>query len=140
MNELEQGLYTALTALLAGSPPAGGVHVHPAPQAVGLPVVTFQKQAVPAPDRTFGAPATQGGKLAWRTFVYLIRAISQNDRKPALTLHDTIVNALGVTTPLTVTGWNVMLCQYEGDIEFAESVGGETYHHVGGLYRVQLTP
>jgi hypothetical protein len=33
-----------------------------------------------------------------------------------------------------------MLLRRESDLELTENVGGEVYHHIGGLYRVQLTP
>lgn len=137
MNALEVALAEAITDALDAAPPPGGVHYHPAPQGTGLPVVTFQKQAAPAPSRTFGPGA---GTIQWRTYVYLVRAIEQGESKAAAgALHETLVQGLD-GADLVVDGFGTMLCQYQGDIEFPESVGGETYHHVGALFRIQLTP
>lgn len=132
MNALEAALTTALQAIVTPTE----VFVHPAPQGTGLPVVTFQKQAAPAPARTFGPGA---GEIQWLSFVYYVRAIAVESKQPAGAVFDLIRQQLD-GADLSVNGFGTMLCRYEGDLDYPEVVGGETYHHVGGLFRIQLTP
>lgn len=132
MNALEAALTTAIAAAVDPV----GVYSHPAPQGTSVPVVTFQKQASPAPARTFGPGA---GEIQWLTFVYYVRAIAAEHKQPAGVIHEQIKAALD-GADLQVDGFGTMLCRYEGDLDYSESVGGETYHHVGALYRIQLTP
>jgi hypothetical protein len=129
-------LETALYEKLAGMALAGVTHVgyHPAPQGTACPHVTFNKQA--------GAPAarTFGNRIAFKPYVYVVRVIDQgNSRKHAGDLLE-LIDAQLDGAALNVTGYGTMLCRREGDLDYEEAVGGELYHHVGGLYRVQLTP
>jgi hypothetical protein len=107
---------------------------HPAPQGTPLPHVTFVKLDGHPPARTFG------NRVAWRGYTYAVRVIdhgdSLEDAGDVLAVIDQALDG----AELAVSGYGTMLCRRDGDLEFSENVGGELYHHVGGLYTVQLTP
>jgi hypothetical protein len=120
-------------ALVAAAAGAGiELHRHPAPQGEGLPVCTFVKMAG---DTTH----TMGKVLAWWSAIYAIRAIVEGESIVAGRALDSQLEQL-VTAGFTVAGATVMLLRRDSDLELSENVGGEVYHHIGGLYRVQLTP
>ena len=50
---------------------------------------------------------------------------------------DTLLNDAGALSP---TGWTLHRIRRESDIEFVEVDDGITYHHIGGLFRVDVEP
>lgn len=144
MNQLEQGIYAALTSPnIAGTGLAvvpTGVHYGKAPHGAETPVIVFQKQAG---TREF----TFALQPAWREFLYVVKCVcdgagaapgSISPRKLADQVLDAVTTRL--ESGVTVTGHTVMLCRREGDLDYIEDVGGESYHHVGGIFRVLVDP
>lgn len=128
--ELADAFEQALVAAAAGV--AIELYRHPSPEGTELPACTFVKMAG---DTTH----TMGNVLAWWSATYAIRAIVNGESIVAGRALDAQLEQL-VAAGFPVAGADVMLLRRDSDLELTENVGGELYHHTGGLYRVQLTP
>ena len=47
---------------------------------------------------------------------------------------DTLLN----DKPLTLTGWTCQRIRREQDVEYTKVSEGVIYHHIGGLYRIDV--
>lgn len=139
MFALNTALYTKLDtdrqSVVAGS--LGvlgvlGVYDKLAPQGQAMPFVTFHKQA--------GDDTYRFGGRAWRTFLYLVKSVSQGESSKTGNDIAERLDALLTDSGLAVTGYTTMLIQRESDIDYDEVDGGERYHHIGALYRILLDP
>lgn len=142
MKAIDTGLYSVLntdagTAMgtVAGSLNAlgiTGVYRMYAPQTATLPYVVFNEQAG-VNDWTFNA-------LGWRSCVYQVKAVGQGHSGSVIaTASDRLDTILNDVT-LSLTGWTCKRLRRESDIEYAEESEGVLYHHVGGLYRIDIAP
>ena len=49
------------------------------------------------------------------------------------------IDALLTDGTATISGWTVLRFRRESDVEYLEVANGQQYHHIGGLFRVDIT-
>lgn len=130
MNPVREALYGLLTAdlELTGLLSApGAVHHRKAPATTGTPFVIFHRQA--------GRPA-----WTWRTRVdedvWLVKAVARGGSASVAEQIDERVDVLLTDAALAISGRRLLAVRRDTAVEYGEADGAETYHHVGGLYRV----
>lgn len=103
-----------------------------APQGSGYPFVVFAKQSG-VPEHTFRGPAV-------RSDLWMVKAV---DRGPSATVAEEVDSALETVladAELSVAGAELLYLRRETDLDYAEVLDGETFHHCGGVYRVMVDP
>jgi hypothetical protein len=140
MKAIDTGLYTALntdagTAMgtVTGSLNnlgATAVYNTIAPQTAALPYVVFSQQS--------GIGEWVFDDRAWKSTLYLVKAVGQGHSAATPSAlsdrFDTVLN----DKPLTLTGWTCERIRREQDVKYAEVSEGVIYHHIGGLYRIDV--
>jgi hypothetical protein len=138
MSAVRTGLYARLTAdatlkgLLSST---DAIYHREAPRtrangsAVVPPYVILHKQA--------GTPLyAVDGSEALKTEIWLVKGVC---RGGASTPADAIDARLAVVlhkATLTIAGREGLACLRTSDVDYPEDADGETWHHVGGLYRI----
>lgn len=134
MNAVETALYsflagqTGITSLLSS---ASSIYNPDAPQGAAYPFLIFWLAS--------GAPDNETPHES-HTFVYGIKAVSNNSLKEAGSI-DAAVQAAFLGQNLTnVSGYSPVQTQREGSIRFEEVAGdSRRYWHAGALYRFRIT-
>jgi hypothetical protein len=126
---LDTALYSVLNVASLTNLATGGVYNLLAPQDTRPPYVVYQ--AMSKVDDYWAY--TQRGAQA----VYMVKAISRSalSVKEATDI-DTQVDTLLQDATLTITGFGPIYCRRESDFYLSEDLNGDTYQHVGGLYRI----
>jgi hypothetical protein len=135
VNPVRQAIYTrlsadsTLTALLSS---AGAIYHQVAPQTAQTPFIVFHKQS--------GVPTWQFAGAHIQGDVWTVKAVDRSSS--ASRAEDISARADVVLTdaPLAVTGNDLLAVYRESDIDYPESVDGETYRHVGFLARLVTAP
>ena len=140
MKAIDTGLYSALTADLGtamgtvtGSLRNLGASVAYnaiAPQGAALPYVVFSQQS--------GIGEWTFEDRAWKSTLYLVKAVGQGHSKAAPSAMSDRFDTLLNDKPLTLTGWDCKRIRREQDVEYVEVSEGVIYHHIGGLYRIDV--
>lgn len=133
------GVRTALYERLAGDQALTGLLSAPdaiyhqvAPQDTETPFVVFHKQT--------GTPRWQFGGGRVESELWAVRAV---DMSASATRAEDIAARLDELlndAELTIDGATLLAIFRESDIDYPETVGADTYHHVGGVYRVVTQP
>lgn len=120
---------SAVTSLL-GSGSAS--LAHKSAQSTALyPLCIFSKAAGRNDDLTFGGDAN-------RNQVWAVKGIVRGTSASVAEDIDKAVADLLHFGTLTISGGSTLYLAREGDIDYPEYDGDQTYHHVGGLYRLKV--
>lgn len=122
---------TTLTNLLA-APTTGYAHAiyfQIAPQGAQTPYVVFSKQSGVAVE-TFGDPS------AMENDMWLVKAIDHNTTADPAEAISARVTALLNDASLSISGATTLYLRRKSDVQYPEVTDGETYQHVGSLYRL----
>ena len=140
MKAIDTGLYTALNAdagtamgTVIGSLNnlgAKGVYNTIAPQTAALPYVVFSQQS--------GISEWTFEDRSHKSSLYLVKAVGQGHSKAAPSAMSDRFDTLLNDQPLTLTGWQCERIRREQDVSYAEVSEGVIYHHIGGLYRIDV--
>lgn len=103
-----------------------------APQGSTYPFVVFGKQAG-TPQRTFRGPAV-------RSDLWMVKGVDRGPSASAAEEVDAALEAVLDDAELSVAGAELLYLRRESDLDYTEVLDGETFHHVGGLYRVVVEP
>ncbi len=107
----------------------GGVYNAQAPQQVKPPFVVFQMLSKEDENSFNGRYANA---------LYMVKAVSKSPWPKEAMDVDTQIDTLMEDATLTITGYTALHCRRERDLALVEEVdAGETYQHVGGIYRVK---
>lgn len=133
MNALNTAIYSRLTGnapLMAQLP--GGVHSRRAPQGTSGRYLVYTKMSG-VKGYTFGeAPSID-------RYIYFFKVVeTAGSAAAARTALDAALTLL-TATPLTVTGYQVLLVRREADTEYDELLsGGAVVQHVGSTARIEV--
>jgi hypothetical protein len=106
-----------------------GVFDLQAPESQALPVVIFQKQD--------GEHQYVYGRRAWQDHNYVVKGVAAESKDLAEQLDDRCYTLLNLQ-PLVLDDGYTMVVKRNGDISYAERLGGTTFYHVGGLYEIMV--
>ncbi len=135
MNPVRDALYdrlaatAALTALLSDS---AALFHRVAPPEARTPFVVFTKQTG-TPTWAFDGPPL-------RNDVWLVKAIDRSGSASLAEDIDAQIDMALTDAPLAITGRTLLYLRRESDVDYPEQDGAETFHHVGGLYRLITVP
>lgn len=142
MKAVDVGLYGVLSAdagtamgTVTGSLNnlgATGVYRIYAPQTATLPFVLFNEQA--------GTDYWTFNDRERKSLVYQIKAVGTGHSGAAISAMNDRFDVLLNDHPPTLTGWTCKRIRRESDIEYGEDANGVIYHHVGGLFRIDIEP
>jgi hypothetical protein len=138
MKAVDAGLYTALNADMGtasgslGDLGASGPYRMIAPQTASLPYVIFNEQA--------GTNRWTMADLGHRSLVYQVKAVGDGHSGSVISDMDARLDTVLNDQPLTLTGWTCKRIRRESDVEYIEDTDGVLYHHIGGLFRIDVEP
>lgn len=142
MMAVDQGLYSVLntdvgTAMgtVTGSLNnlgATGVYRIYAPQAATTPFILFNEQS--------GVDTWTFADRERKSLLYQVKAVGAGHSGSAVAAMNDRLDTLLNDQPLTLTGWTCKRIRRESDIEYGEEANGVIYHHVGGLFRIDVEP
>ncbi len=118
----------AVTSLLGQ---ANGIYHRVAPRNAVPPYVVLHRQAG-TDDWTFAGQPLEHD-------VWTVKAISRGASDQADEIARQVTAALN-DAPITVAGYALLNLRRESKLDLAERDSEETWHHVGGLYRVDVDP
>lgn len=125
---------TTLTSML-GTPPTGysqSIYYSQAPEVAVYPLVIFNKQSGLATE-AMGLPSI------FDVDTWLVKAVDHSTSQDgAEAIRDRIVTLLN-DAQLSVSGRTVLKLRRETDVEYPEILSGESYPHIGCLFRVLTT-
>lgn len=134
MNSLSAAIYTtlqagtALTALLSGG--SAAIYEDHAKGTAALPYVVFNHQS--------GMWDMTMGSSRFVDVIYQVKAVSGSAWPKEADSIDQQIDLLLHNASLTVTGYTSIACLRESDVRYSETEGDQIFHHVGGLYRIEL--
>ena len=131
---IRAALYTKLNVASVtsqlGSGSASLVH-GPAQPSAAYPICSFAKQSGRNDDLSFGGDAN-------RNQIWTVKGIVRGTSASVAEDIDKAVAELLHFSTLTITGGTTLYLAREGDVEYPETEGDQTYYHVGGLYRIKV--
>lgn len=122
---------TTLNSIL-GAPAAGyakAIYHQQAPAGAPYPFVVFQKQSG-NPTEAFTDPS------AIDTDVWLVKAIDRSTSADQAEAAAARITALLNDAPLSISGMALLYLRRQSDVEYPEVTDGQTYQHVGSLFRL----
>ena len=133
MNPVRAALFDRLTTT---DGPLDGlvgdrVYHQRAPQGAAFPVVVFAKQSG-TPEHAFA------GRLDRE--LWLVKAVSKGASAAAAEEIDAAIDVALHDAPLDIDGHTRLYLRRESDVDYPEYDGADTYHHVGGHYRLFTEP
>ena len=137
MNALSSAIWTqlkggtALLALLGGGTAGTAIYEDHAPSTAVYPYVIFNQQAGTWQQ-------TDGEHTRFADFVYQVKGVSSNAYPKEASAIDAQIDARLHNATLSVTGYGLMQCARESDIQYSELSGNQTFQNVGALYRITL--
>ena len=138
MRAVDTALNSLLAADVAGTATgtlgqlgATGVYRAVASQGSVEPYIVFNQQAG-TDGYTFSSRDT-------RSLLYQVKAVGKGSSALVPAQMAERIDALLTDQPLTLTGWTNIRLRRESDVEYVEVANGQQYHHLGGLYRVDIT-
>lgn len=124
---------STLNSLLGPPPIAEGwsksIYHDQAPPKATYPFVILSKQAGTPTYAMVATPALE-------TNVWLIKAVDKSTAADVAEAAAARLNVLLNDGVLTISGATQLYLRRESDVEYPEVEDGETYHHVGGLFRL----
>ncbi len=120
---------SAVTSLLGA---ANNVFHRVAPPGARAPYVILHRQAE-TDDWTFAGPALEHD-------LWMVKGVSRGSSSNAADAIAAAIKTALNDAPITVTGYALLQLRRQSKIDYGESAEGETHHHVGGLYRVDVQP
>lgn len=118
----------AITNLL-GAP--NNVFHRVAPRTATPPYVVLHRQAETDAWTFAGTPLEHD--------LWTVKAISRGSSTPAEDIAKAITAALN-DAAITITGYALLQLRRESKIDYGEVDGDQQWHHVGGIFRVDLDP
>ena len=138
MRAVDTALYSLLAADVAGTATgtlgqlgATGVYRAVASQGSVEPYIVFNQQAG-TDSYTFSSRDT-------RSLLYQVKAVGKGSSALTPAKMAERIDALLTDQPLTLTVWTNIRLRRESDVEYLEVANGQQYHHIGGLFRVDIT-
>ena len=139
MRAVDTAIYSRLATDVAGTATgtlgqlgATGVYRAVASQGSVEPYIVFNEQAG-TDSYTFRARDT-------RSLLYQVKAVGKGNSALVPAQMAERIDALLTDAPLTLSGWTNIRLRRESDVEYVQIENGMQYHHLGGLYRVDVTP
>jgi len=139
MKAVDAGLYTVLAADVAGTAGttlgglgATGAYRMMAPQTATLPFVLFSEQS--------GVDYWTFNDRERKSLLYLVKAIGSGHSGSVIAEMNDRFDTLLNDQALTLTGWTCKRIRRDSDIEYVEESEGVIYHHVGGVFRIDVEP
>lgn len=134
MDPVRDAIHDHLAATAAVTSQLGAVnnlYHRIAPRNATPPYVVYHQQAG-TPRRTFQGPPMKD-KL------WTVKAISRGSSNQAEDIAAAIIAALdGANVP--IAGHELLYLAYESDVDYGELDGADQWHHVGGIFRVDIDP
>lgn len=137
MRAVDTALYSRLATDVAGTAAgtlgalgATGVYRMLASQGSVEPYIIFNEQA--------GTDSYTFSAREQRSLLYQVKAVGKGSSAQVPAQMAERIDALLTDQPLTVTGWTNIRLRRESDVEYVEVANGQQYHHLGGLYRVDV--
>ena len=138
MRAVDTAIYSRLATDVAGTATGtlgqlGATNVYRAVASQGSvePYIVFNQQAG-TDGYTFSSRDT-------RSLLYQVKAVGKGSSALTPAKMAERIDALLTDQPLTLTGWTNIRLRRESDVEYVEVANGQQYHHLGGLYRVDIT-
>lgn len=129
LNATKAAVVTALKAdATLTTLASGGVFDAPAPQGSAPPFITIQLIT--------GMPAYTMGQRAWDDRVWQIKGITTGTSKALGGSISDRIDSVLTDQQISVTGTTLMYLRREQDFDYPEVSDGQTYHHIGGMYRL----
>lgn len=122
---------TTLNNLLA-TPATGyakAIYFQVAPGGAQTPYVVFSKQSG-VPTEAMGDPS------AMENDVWLVKAVDHSTTADPAEAIDARVTVLLNDANLTISGATTLYLRRQSDVQYPEVTDGETYQHVGSLFRL----
>jgi len=133
VSALRTAIFAALNADVALKALVGErIFYQAAPQGSAYPFVIFGKQAG-TPQHAFRGPAV-------RSDLWMAKAVDRGPSASAAEEIDAALEAVLADAELTIADAELLYLRRVSDLDYAEVRDGETFHHVGGLYRVVVDP
>jgi hypothetical protein len=127
VNQMLYGILASDSTLQAlGSTGAFSIQ---APENQPVPYVVFSKSD--------GEHSYVLMRRAYQTQTFLVKAITLENQDLAEQMSDRIDALLNLTRPSIASGYTMDI-RHDSDVSYAERLGGSTYYHVGGLYKVMV--
>lgn len=123
-------LNVAPVTTLLGSGSASLVHAKAQPT-TAFPICVFVKSSGRNDDLSFGGDAN-------RNQIWTVKGVVRGTSASIAEDIDKAVADLLHFGTLSVSGGTTLYLAREGDVEFTETEGDQTYHHVGGTYRIKV--
>ena len=128
---LYQRLNVSSVTMMLSSGSASLVHGQ-GPDSASYPLCVFNKQS--------GRPDLRGfGGNDARNQLWLVKGVVRATSASVAEDIDKAVNDRLHNATLTITGGTTLYLAREGDINYPEVIGDQTYWHVGALYRTVVT-
>lgn len=121
---------TALLSLLAGGTAGTAIYEDHAPASAALPYVVFNQQAGTW-DHTMGS-------YRLVDVIYQVKAVSGSEYPKEASAIDAQIDARLHGAALSVTGYGLLSCTRESDVQYSEMTADQIFQHCGALYRVEL--
>lgn len=138
MRAVDTALYSLLAADVAGTATgtlgqlgATGVYRAVASQGSVEPYIVFNQQTG-TDSYTFSSRAT-------RSLLYQVKAVGKGSSALTPAKMAERIDTLLTDHALSLTGWTNIRLRRESDVEYLEVANGQQYHHIGGLFRVDIT-
>ena len=136
MKAVDAGMYTALNADMGtatgslGDLGATAAYRMIAPQTASLPYVVFNQQA--------GTDSWTMADRSHRSLIYQVQAVGDGHSGSVVSAMNDRLDAVLNDKPLTLSGYTCKRIRRESDVEYVENTDGVLYHHIGGLFRVDV--
>jgi hypothetical protein len=138
VKAVDTALYSRLATDVAGTATgtlgqlgATNVYRMVASQGSVEPYIVFNEQAG-TDSYTFSAREA-------RSLLYQVKAVDKGGSASGASSMAERIDALLTDAPLSLSGWTNIRLRRESDVEYVEVANGQQYHHIGGLYRVDIT-
>lgn len=103
-----------------------------APQTATLPYVIFNQQS--------GMDVWTFNDRERKSLLYQVKAVGSGHSGSAISAMNDRLDTLLNDAALSMTGWGCKRIRRESDVEYTESDQGIIYHHVGGIFRIDVEP
>lgn len=111
---------------------ANNVFHRVAPANAVPPYIVLHRQAG-TDDWTFAGPALEHD-------LWTVKAICRGTSSTAADEIAAAVNATLNDAPIAVTGYALLLLRRVSKVDYGERADGESWHHVGGIFKVDVDP
>jgi len=103
------------------------------------PFITVTTQSAPKPERAFRGGSTAASEIVFEDAVYLVKAIDQNTSAKTVGEINAAIRVSLDGTAITVSGYDLINCIFNGEVQYDEQDNGVVYQHEGGIYQIWAT-